>query len=299
MGMAEVSRRTRGARPLSAANECDGSVSCELDSRAAAGYRASSALGRRPAQDSWSGIAIDEKGLYVPGVSMTQVPLSGPAAAAVGLAALGVVAMDVGWQVVRHGAVMAHEGAHAVADSLLGRQVDHIELNFDAEKSGATYPKNEGGWLARVVVAFVGYIGPSSFGLGAAKLIQQGHAVTVLWVTLLLLGIPLLLLRWSFGLLTVTLAGGLVQTASAATRRCRPRSSPPTRSPGSSCSSGVRGILVRGIRSGDGLKAQPAYPYPALHLVLALASVHSRGGSHRRRMAGNANLKPGLLSGQP
>ena len=67
-----------------------------------------------------------------------------------------------------------------------------------------------GGWSARVIVAFVGYIGASSFGLGAAKLIELGYAVTVLWLTLFLLGILLLLLRWSFGLLTVTLAGGLV-----------------------------------------------------------------------------------------
>jgi Peptidase M50B-like len=56
---------------------------------------------------------------------MTQTPLPGPAAAAVGLAALGVVVADAGWQVMRHGTVMAHEGAHAVADSLLGRQVDY------------------------------------------------------------------------------------------------------------------------------------------------------------------------------
>ena len=141
---------------------------------------------------------------------MTQAPLSGLAAAAVGLAAFGVVVTDVGWQVARHGAVMAHEGTHAMADSLLGRQVDYIKLNFSAERSGVTKAKNAGGWPARVIVAFVGYIGPSSFGLGTAKLIELGYAVTALWLTLLLLGILLLLVRWSFGLLTVTLAGGLV-----------------------------------------------------------------------------------------
>ena len=69
-----------------------------------------------------SGIAIGGQVPYVSGVSMTQAPLSGPAAAAVGLAAFGVVVTEAGWQVVRHGAVMAHEGAHAMADSLLGRQ---------------------------------------------------------------------------------------------------------------------------------------------------------------------------------
>ena len=55
--------------------------------------------------------------------AITQVPLSDADAAAVGLAALVVVVMDVGWQVVRHGTVMAHEGAHALAISLLGGRV--------------------------------------------------------------------------------------------------------------------------------------------------------------------------------
>jgi hypothetical protein len=197
-------------------------------------------------------MAIGIKGHYVSGVtSMTQAPLPGSAAAAVGLAAFGVVVTDLGWQIVRHGTVMAHEGAHAVADSLLGRQVDYIKLNFSADQSGATKAKNVGGWPARVVVAFVGYIGPSSFGLGAATLIQHGYAVTVLWLTLFLLGILLFQLRWSFGFFTVPLAGGIVYIVSRYT----------------SASaqivaayaiawllllSGVRGILVRGTRSGDG-----------------------------------------------
>ena len=54
-------------------------------------------------------------------MGLTQTPLSGAAAALVGLGAFGVVAFDVGWQVIRYGTVMAHEGAHAVMDSLLFR----------------------------------------------------------------------------------------------------------------------------------------------------------------------------------
>lgn len=146
--------------------------------------------------------------LYVSDVITTQAPLAGPVAVAVGLAALGIVVIDAGWQVIRHGMVMAHEGAHAVADAVLGRQVHHIELHRNG--SGETYPRNQGGCLARVITAFVGYIGPSLFGLGAAKLIQLGYIVAVLWVTLSLLVLLLLLLHWSFGLITVTLASGLV-----------------------------------------------------------------------------------------
>lgn len=203
---------------------------------------------------------------------MMQAPLPGPAAAAVGLAAFGVVATDVGWQVIRHGTVMAHEGAHAVADSLLGRQVDYIKLYFDSEKSGETYPKKEGGWLARIVAAFVGYIGPSSFGLGAAKLIQQGYAVDVLWVTLFLLTILLLMLRWSFGLLTITLVGGLVYIAG----RYTPMSVQIVAAYAIAwllLLSGVRGILVRGTGSGDGRKLSQLTLIPRLiWFLLWLAS---------------------------
>jgi Peptidase M50B-like len=222
-------------------------------------------------------MAIGGKGLYVSGVSMTQASLSGPVAAAVGLAAFGVVVLDLGWQVVRHGAVMAHEGAHAVTDSLLGRQVDYIKLNFDAQKSGVTVAKNEGGWLAKVIVAFVGYIGPSSFGLGAAKLIELGYAVTVLWITLFLLGILLLQLRWSFGLLTITLAGGLVYIVG----RYTPAATQIIAAYAIAwllLLSGVRAILVRGTRSGDGgalrdLTLIPRFIWFLLWLAATLAAV--------------------------
>jgi hypothetical protein len=181
---------------------------------------------------------------------MTQAPLPGPAAVVVGLAAFVVVVMDAGWQVVRHGTVMAHEGAHAVASSLLGLQVDYVKLNFDAKQSGETKPKKGGGCLVTVVVAFVGYIGPSSFGLGAAKLIQHGYIATVLWMTLFLLGILLLALRWSFGLLTVTLTGGLVYLIV----RYTPLPAQIVAAYAIAwllLLSGVRGILVRATGSGD------------------------------------------------
>jgi hypothetical protein len=222
-------------------------------------------------------MAIGGKELYVSGVSMTQTPLSGSAAAAVGLAAFGVVVTDLGWEVVRHGTVMAHEGAHAVADSVLGRQVEYIKLNFSAEQSGATKAKNVGGWLARVVVALVGYIGPSSFGLGAAKLIQHGYVVTVLWLTVFLLGILLLQLRWSFGFFTVPLAGGLVFIVS----RYTPVSAQIVAAYAIAwllLLSGVRGILVRGAKSGDGgdlreLTLIPRFIWFLLWLAATVAAV--------------------------
>jgi hypothetical protein len=47
-------------------------------------------------------------------VGLTQTPLSGSAAALVGLGAFGVVTFDVTWRVLKYGTVMAHEGAHAL-----------------------------------------------------------------------------------------------------------------------------------------------------------------------------------------
>jgi hypothetical protein len=206
--------------------------------------------------------------------------LPGSAAAAVGLAALGVVVL--GWPLIRHATVMAHEGAHAVADSLLGRQVDYIKLNFSAQESGETMPKEVGGWLVRVIVAFVGYIGPSSFGLGAARLIHVGYIVAVLWVTVFLLGILLLLLNWSFGLLTVTLAVGLVYVVG----RYTPVSAQIVAAYAIAwllLLSGVLGVLVRFAGSGDSqrlseLTSIPRIIWFLLWLAATIAAV-AVGGS--------------------
>lgn len=217
------------------------------------------------------------KEFYVSVVSTAQPPLSGPAAIVVGLVTFGVVATDVGWQVARHGAVMAHEGAHAVADSLVGRQVDFIVLNYSAVRSGGTTAKKEGGWAAQVITSFAGYIGPSLFGLGLAKLIEIGYAVTALWLTLFLLVMLLLVLRWSFGMLTVPLAGLLVFLVGHDT----PASAQVVAAYAISwllLLSGVRGILVRRTESSDGydlrkLTLVPRLIWFLLWLACTLAAV--------------------------
>jgi hypothetical protein len=59
----------------------------------------------------------------------------------------------------------------------------------------------------------VGYLGPSLFGLGAAKLIEAGHIVAVVWVTIFLLGVLLMWVVNLWGRFTVLLIGGLVYAA--------------------------------------------------------------------------------------
>jgi hypothetical protein len=182
-------------------------------------------------------------------VSLTQAPVSGIAAALIGLVAVIVISLDLGWRIIRHGTVMAHEGAHALLGSLLFRNVGGIELNRDA--TGATYMNSGGGCLGSVVVTFAGYVGPSMFGLGAAKLIQRGHIVAVLWAALFLLGVLLTGLRRSFGLITVIVVGALVYLVGHATPM-------PVQKAGAYgitwllLLSGVRRVVEIGVTSADG-----------------------------------------------
>jgi Peptidase M50B-like len=140
-------------------------------------------------------------------VTATQVPLSGAAAMLIGLAALAITVIDSFWLVLRHGTVMAHEGAHAAASVLLFRKVSRIGLNMDA--TGVTVSQG-GGCLGSIIFFSAGYLGPSLFGLAAAKLIEKGHIVEVLWAALFLLALLLIVVWRSFGMITVVIAGGLV-----------------------------------------------------------------------------------------
>jgi Peptidase M50B-like len=140
-------------------------------------------------------------------VSIAQPTLPGDTAALIGSATLGLIAVDAAWQVVRHFAVMAHEGAHAIVGLALFRDVGGIVLNRNA--TGATNVGPAGG-LSGCLVGLAGYLGPSGFGLGAAKLIQLRLTGLVLWGLLFLLLVLLIALRWSFGVISVLVAGAIV-----------------------------------------------------------------------------------------
>jgi len=60
------------------------------------------------------------------------------------------------------------------------------------------------------LTGFAGYLGPSGFGLCAAKLIETGHVVTVLWLAITLLVLLLFLIRKSFGIISVPAAIALL-----------------------------------------------------------------------------------------
>jgi hypothetical protein len=139
--------------------------------------------------------------LNVVSVTITQTPLPGPDAALLGFAAFLVVNAKSLWSFARHFHVMAHEGMHAATATTLGIPVRGIKLRRNGDGETQYRVPAVGG--KGVITAFVGYLGPSAFGLTAAGLISLGYIVVALWVTLIFLMILLLKLLPSFGHVSV------------------------------------------------------------------------------------------------
>jgi len=131
-------------------------------------------------------------------------PLPGGTAALIGFAALVVVSVPFLWGLARHVNVMAHEGAHALAAVLLGFALETVILK--REEGETIYKAARGAILRLITVGFVGYLGPSLFGLGAAKLIETGRVATVLWLLILLLVLLFFFLGKSLGMISVPAA---------------------------------------------------------------------------------------------
>jgi hypothetical protein len=133
-------------------------------------------------------------------------PLSAGESVLIGLVTTAVVMVPLLWAPVNHFSTMTHEGAHALLAVILGLTVTEIIL--DRHSVGKTSIVGEG--LRVVLVLLIGYLGPSLFGLGAARLISLGDPVTVLWLLVLLFVLLLFLLGRSFGMLSVPVAIVLV-----------------------------------------------------------------------------------------
>ncbi len=151
------------------------------------------------------GFIIKDPKLTIDAVGLTQTPLPGSDALLIGLAALVVVALRFLWPFAEHLNAMAHEGTHAATGFALGFRANRVTLNLDA--TGATSFLRPIVGPRGVLAAFVGYLGPSVFGLGAAKLIMLGHSMAVLWFAIVFLVVLALKLAWrTFGLVSVPAA---------------------------------------------------------------------------------------------
>jgi hypothetical protein len=133
-----------------------------------------------------------------------QAHLPGSVAVLLGVVALGAAALPDVWLLTKHVNTIAHEGAHAAVGSILGQRVARVTLARDG--TGLTVMLG-GDKLGTATVGVVGYLGPSGFGLAAAKLIQLGHIIAVLWLAIALLLCLLVVVRHAFGVLAVLCTG--------------------------------------------------------------------------------------------
>jgi hypothetical protein len=144
-------------------------------------------------------------GTHVPPQGLPQ-PLPGGTAALIGAAALIVVMIPFSWQLAQHFDTMAHEGAHALAAFALGLTLESVVLKLEGGSTNVRSVGLTSVALRLVLFGFVGYLGPSAFGLAGAKLIETGRVVTVLWLAIILLVLLLFVLARSLGLVSVPVA---------------------------------------------------------------------------------------------
>jgi hypothetical protein len=71
------------------------------------------------------------------------------------------------WRFTTHAITIAHEGGHAMVGSLFGLVVQRIRVNTGGNGGTSFRPGNDD-WLAWVMAALAGYLGPSLFGLAGA-----------------------------------------------------------------------------------------------------------------------------------
>jgi Peptidase M50B-like len=140
-------------------------------------------------------------------VGQVQAPLAGPVAVVIGVVALGAAVLPDIWLVTRYFHTVAHEAAHATVASAVGRKVTSVNINRNG--TGAT-DSSGADKTGAVLTGVAGYLGPSGFGLLAAKLIQIGHSVAVLWLGMVLLLCMLVVTRKFFGVFIVVVSAALL-----------------------------------------------------------------------------------------
>jgi hypothetical protein len=136
-------------------------------------------------------------------IGEVQGHLSGPVSVLLAIVAVVAVVLRWLWRITQHITTMAHEGAHATMGSAVGRQVKG--MTFKSNGFGATQVPGKG-FLGSFSTGIIGYLGPSTFGVGAAELIRIGYIVAVLWIGVAGLLAMLTLVRKSFGLVSVPIA---------------------------------------------------------------------------------------------
>jgi hypothetical protein len=140
-------------------------------------------------------------------IGQVQAHLPGAVAIVIGIVALGAAVLPDIWLVTRYFHTVVHEAAHATVASAVGRKVHRVNIEPNGDGSTNSSGADKAGF---VLTGVAGYLGPSGFGLLAAKLIQIGYSVAVLWLGIVLLLCMLVVIRKFFGVFTVVVSGGLL-----------------------------------------------------------------------------------------
>jgi hypothetical protein len=137
----------------------------------------------------------------------SPTPIGGP----IGILVLLAFASEGIWRLARHISVIAHEGAHVVTEWSMGRKNVRVKLNSNA--TGVTSSDGPSTGMGMIITGFVGYLGPSIFGLCAAVLLAHHQLDAVLVVVGVSLFIMLFWVRNYFGLASVLINGGILVLA--------------------------------------------------------------------------------------
>lgn len=143
-------------------------------------------------------------------IGALQGRLPGPVTVLIGLAAAVVVLVPAAWAASRYLYTIAHEGGHALMGAAMGHRITSVTMGRDG--SGLTKSVGPPG-LAVFLFQFFGYLAPSALGLGAAKLIEVGHIIAVLWLLLLALAALLVAARGSLARTCIVCTGVLLYLA--------------------------------------------------------------------------------------
>jgi hypothetical protein len=129
-------------------------------------------------------------------------PLPAGDSVLIGLAALAVTIIPVLSALGGHFSAMGREGAHALLAFFVGFSIAEIVLDRRSGKTSVI----AGEGLRLVIVLVAGYLGPSLFGLAAARIISLGHPVLVIGLMAFLLVMMMFLIARPFGYISVPIA---------------------------------------------------------------------------------------------
>jgi hypothetical protein len=105
------------------------------------------------------------------------------------------------WRFTRGFITIAHEGGHALAAVLSGRQLAGIKLHSDS--SGLTLSRGRPSGPGMVITGLAGYTTPPVMGLIGAALLGYGKITLLLWVSLAVLPIMLVMIRNVYGAVSI------------------------------------------------------------------------------------------------